>query len=998
MSCSDKCNGNANCTCGCCTGISVMTPQGESNFPGLSSIAYRTGTWATFKASMLARLSSANYPALTQLKTRDDDDFSIALLDATSVVLDILTFYQERLANESYLRTATQLRSLTELARLIGYQPAPGVAASTYLAFSLKAATGLPPNPATGAITIPKGTQVQSVPAQGQKPQTFETSADILAKADWNALPVQTGVPWKPPGANGVYPNGVFLSGTTTQLQLGDSLLILGVDRENWDTTNATPSEQWDAVVLNRVEVDKARDLTYVAWDERYIHNSSGSSGAALSWTTAKVFVFRQKLALFGNNAPNPNLFVDAWDNTQTSLPDLIDDSNPVWKWKWNDFAIPGSDQIYLNAPSPKVVVGSWFALTQTAFAKFGLLSGIVKAGIPRFHLPQYQRAQLYKVTQANATSLAEYALSMKVTELAADYDDPNIQDFALPTTEVWAQSEELTVAEQPLDYPLYGAVLDLGQLRPDLAGIQAIAITGKNQKLTVDSGLTDTLAFTPDDDSGDQPLHPGDVVTILDPAPLPLTTGGDVPDWKTNTEQRDLRVFDANGRTGTIKQARLSDFTLALSGKNDAVTQEFAHVSSVRFVTAPYPHTQILLKSSLLNCYDRNVTTVNANVGLATNGASVSEIMGSGSAAMPNQKFNLRQSPLTFVQSPTPTGRLSTLQVSANSVKWTEVPTLYQQGPSKQVFATLNQPGGGTTVLFGDNVEGATLPTGQNNIQANYRIGSGLGGNVGAGSITTLIDRPLGVSGVTNPMAATGGEDPQTVDDIRSDAPLSVLTLGRAVSITDYQNYASTFAGIAKAYAIWIPSGPGRGVFLSVAAAGGSALPPGNPTLDNLITSLHDYGNPLVPIYAASFLETLFSLEADLVYDPAYDQAEVHAAVLQSLRQNYSFAERDFGQGVSDDEISAFIQAIPGVVAVNVKSLKAVATSAGGDLTSGDWSVFAYNNWLSQQKSISRPCSGSPTRICPYLPLANPTSLPCPAEILVLDPNPKSVVLGVMA
>ena len=39
---------------------------------------------------------------------------------------------------------------------------------------------------------------MQSVPAQGQSPQTFETSADILAKADWNALPVQTGLPWKP--------------------------------------------------------------------------------------------------------------------------------------------------------------------------------------------------------------------------------------------------------------------------------------------------------------------------------------------------------------------------------------------------------------------------------------------------------------------------------------------------------------------------------------------------------------------------------------------------------------------------------------------------------------------------------------------------------------------------------------------------------------------------------------------------------------------------------
>src|ERR1700760_3096861 len=152
-----SCNGNNDCLCGCCAGISVQTPQLESNLPGLPSIAYRAGIWSTFKASMLARLSSAEYPALAFLKTRDDDDFSIALLDATSVMLDILTFYQERLANESFLRTAKQLRSLTELARLIGYQPAPGVAASTYLAFSLKAATGLPPNPETSAITIPRG-------------------------------------------------------------------------------------------------------------------------------------------------------------------------------------------------------------------------------------------------------------------------------------------------------------------------------------------------------------------------------------------------------------------------------------------------------------------------------------------------------------------------------------------------------------------------------------------------------------------------------------------------------------------------------------------------------------------------------------------------------------------------------------------------------------------------------------------------------------------------
>ena len=134
-----SCTGTSTCTCGCCSGIGIETPAVTQNLPGLGEIAYRTGTWTTFRESMLARLSSTDYPALSGtrdiypddpgaplgLKTRDTDDFSIALLDASAVMLDILTFYQERLANESYLRTATQLRSLTELARLVDYQPAP---------------------------------------------------------------------------------------------------------------------------------------------------------------------------------------------------------------------------------------------------------------------------------------------------------------------------------------------------------------------------------------------------------------------------------------------------------------------------------------------------------------------------------------------------------------------------------------------------------------------------------------------------------------------------------------------------------------------------------------------------------------------------------------------------------------------------------------------------------------------------------------------------------
>ena len=102
--------------CGCCEGLAVETPVEVSNRPGLSAVAYRVGTHARFKASMLARLSGSRLPELGNLKTRDDDDFTIALLDAWAMVSDVLTFYQERVANESYLRTATERGSVVRAA------------------------------------------------------------------------------------------------------------------------------------------------------------------------------------------------------------------------------------------------------------------------------------------------------------------------------------------------------------------------------------------------------------------------------------------------------------------------------------------------------------------------------------------------------------------------------------------------------------------------------------------------------------------------------------------------------------------------------------------------------------------------------------------------------------------------------------------------------------------------------------------------------------------
>src|SRR3981189_2365996 len=124
--------------CGCCCGIAADTPVWKFNRPGLPAIAYRVGTHADFRATLIAPMSSTDYPALKPLTTRNHDDYTITLCDSFAALADVLTFYQEPIANESSLRTALERRSALQLARLIGYQLAPGVAAGTSLAFMLQ--------------------------------------------------------------------------------------------------------------------------------------------------------------------------------------------------------------------------------------------------------------------------------------------------------------------------------------------------------------------------------------------------------------------------------------------------------------------------------------------------------------------------------------------------------------------------------------------------------------------------------------------------------------------------------------------------------------------------------------------------------------------------------------------------------------------------------------------------------------------------------------------
>ena len=177
-------------TCGCCQLDGSPTPQLIVNRPGLAAIQYRVGTYASFLLAMMEGIAHA--PELRQTwLTRSTDDFGIDLLAMWAYVADILTFYQERIANEAYLRTAVLQDSVNKLAALLDYKPAPGSAAEAELAFFIES------RQASADSHRPARTER---PGADEKPQKFETVEAVTAYGLLNQLQIfphpQTYIPF----------------------------------------------------------------------------------------------------------------------------------------------------------------------------------------------------------------------------------------------------------------------------------------------------------------------------------------------------------------------------------------------------------------------------------------------------------------------------------------------------------------------------------------------------------------------------------------------------------------------------------------------------------------------------------------------------------------------------------------------------------------------------------------------------------------------------------
>ncbi len=967
--------------CGCCEGSAVLTPAPVHNRPGLAELAWRVGTHASFFETMKARLAATEvegtaedgqtvrrFRPLQALGTRDSSDFAIALLDGWATVADLLSFYQERIANEGYLRTATERRSVLELARLVGYTLRPGVAASVHLAYTLD-------DNQLDPTLIPAGARAQSLPGPGETPQSFETSEDLEARREWNNLQVRLTKPQAITLATAATIERVIVADRVNGLRAGDPLLLVFADdgsRAALRSIRATEGPAADGSSI--IQLDPVP--------------------AALAATSELLVatVLAMEAVLPRADAATARVISGAGELLNHSLLDPATAEPREWARLLRRLARETDIDAEVQALIETLEHAVEAALEDNgtgeppqATGPDDFVAGLLKPRVPQARNRLRLRRDLDRAFAPGADTAPQLLLSFEPRLRDSYYRAwaGAAQNVARPVLKgvfvlrssaslfgstaprlVTVRDGEVPPQDQWREWTLDGETRDglyLDSLHPEIAAPSyavvrrmdrgqpltrvftvmqatptprtAYGISGKSTHLRFDRDWWQARVPNADGDgSNDMAVLRATQVWAQSEAlhlvEEPITE--DVGSRAEDTEALGLELAALHQELPSGRWVILQGERTDIEGVSGVTAAELMMVAALTHgfddsLPGDKVHTTLRLATRSAYRYRRESLVVWGNVVRATHGESHDELLGSGDASQSLQRFGLKQPPLTFVSAPTAAGAESTLTVRVDGQRWHEAASLAELGPRDRGFVTRTDDDGITDIVFGDGTHGARLPTGVQNVMARYRHGIGAPGHVKPGQISLLVSRPLGVKAVVNPLRASGGADREDRDLARANAPLAVAAMERLVSVSDYADFARTFAGIAKASAVRASDGRRELLLLTIAGVDDAPIEPTSDLYRNLLAALRRLGDPDLPLRLMPRELRALVLSAGVAVRPDHRFEDVAPAIRDTLLRRFGFAQRALGQGVCLAELIAAMQGVRGVSHVDVDAFGAI-------------------------------------------------------------------------
>lgn len=242
-----------------------------NNLPYLDVINFRLGNYPLFKKIMLNSISTK--PALKEWTNRTDRDWGVLLIEMWAYLSDILSYYQERVINEAFLRTSVLDESTIELFHHMNHKPIPGISSNTLAFFETN-------DDQSG--TIPKNFKIQSSGTDTLEPQTFETDQETEISSDCNQM---------------------SLSDSKTVSDLEEDTYTLTLDKV-YETINSNDfiliTDEENENVSRLSEKNDTNEKTTIIWDPSYALDQDYDIRAT------KILKFSSELNHFAYDAPPP--------------------------------------------------------------------------------------------------------------------------------------------------------------------------------------------------------------------------------------------------------------------------------------------------------------------------------------------------------------------------------------------------------------------------------------------------------------------------------------------------------------------------------------------------------------------------------------------------------------------------------------------------------------------------------------------------------------------
>ncbi len=859
---------------------------------GLDSIPRQIAGFPEFRRAMLNSIRSK--PVLSDWRARGDIDLGIMLIEMWAYVCDVQSFYDEVIAHEVYVRTARQRPSLRKLTGLLGYLPRPATSASVRLALF---GEGRKP------VIVPAGMAFRSGAFDGESPQLFETTSEFAIHPlnnRWNL----SSVPERTIGGSG------GSGGSTSRLLLRP------------DTVNL-----------------KATEIVLVYVSEFGIYGRAGKRS---------IYPGIAKGDTYGGKAVGELLSRHGMRNVKSKL--RKDDASGGMSYTSLFDLNEGNRKI-----DYEIVKGSFFG-SMTGDVLFDNVSrdGQTLVGTAD---------NVSQITGKDGNPYTQVDFSIEVALSNNKKPEKITLQKPTQTASLWKLPH---ILNDP--YPIDGKqtttlVLDnvYSQIRP----AQSIILQAGNELRWFTVVSTSEIMMQMNEARMTQVPVAGNVsISVPTPATkTPVTRlsldahidsqshGASKRSWNNSVLAQHIIVHYEFINAGTVTAENQIYTELTDSHKLETPIEEpegfgnpenfFLKDKDDKGVMVEggldYKAAMLELKQgTVLEPKLKFPVEVYGNIVNASHGETVmGESLGSGDASVSNQSFTLKKKPLTYLPSPTldnESGVANTLQVYVNSIRWREVRTFFAIGPEEEVYIVRQNDDGDSTITFGDGIRGARVHTGTENVVANYRFGAGEA-SPPEDSITQIAKPVKGVGSVENPVAAAGGSDAESSDNIRTYAPKSTLILGRAVSIYDMEAVASSEPGVRAVSAEWRWHEVKQRAVIQIWYIGANEI---NETISQKLRSLSEDTNP-IGVTTAQGINSKLSLQLEI--DPRYLEINVLStvrSVLMDKDRGLLAPERiGIGKPLYRSKIFGEVTAIEGVVAVdnilwNGESFKNFAMSPG--------------------------------------------------------------------